>query len=481
MTLPQNSLLHTLTTKINSSSSIYILLDGGSSHLMVDKQTAKLLKAKVLNKVSLEIQTINGNKTIESQLVTFNIPAGNEIIKLNAYVFDFEMDIDSYKNRNMLKLWPNLENEIMQDVIKNSFSMNTKIILIIGQDNMWSIGLSQVIPHQNESLGLIKTKLGWSIAGNTANLDSTTWRQGDHIKINAIKVQNQDEIGQIEASLQRLFDRDVEEKDENNYTHEEQYAMDNFHKNIKITKEGRYSIAPMFKENARPLRNNYFLALMRYRNQRRSLNNNPIKREAYNEALKCMLLNEEIEEVVEDITSAKNMDRFINYIPHSAVIKQERVTTSTRIVFDASAKNSEGISLNDQLLKGPKKQIDLIGLIMKFRMNPIIIIGDISRMFYNIEIQQQYRDYYRLLRNFENNDEPPKIFRFKRVLMGANDSPCIAISVVHYHLDKIAEEKPHLKELCTIIKKHLYVDDLVLSLKTEEEFILVVNVCNKLF
>ena len=128
MTLPQNSLLHTLITS-SSNKQIYILLDGGSSHSMVDKQTAKLLKAKVLNQVNLEIQTINGNKTVESQLVTFNIPAGNEIIKINAYVFDFEMDIDSYKNRNMLKLWPNLENEIMQDVTKNSFSMNTKINL----------------------------------------------------------------------------------------------------------------------------------------------------------------------------------------------------------------------------------------------------------------------------------------------------------------------------------------------------------------
>ena len=213
MTLPQNSLLHTLTTKVNSSSNeqIYILLDGGSSHSMVDKPTAKLLKAKVLNKVNLEIQTINGNKAIESQLVTFNLPAGNEIIKIKAYVYSHKiMEINSYKNRNMLKLWQNSGNEILEDVIKNSFSMNTKINLIIGQDNMWSIGLSQVIPHQNESLGLIKTKLGWSMAGNTANLDSTTWRQGDHIKINAIKVQNQDEIGEIEASLQRLFDRDAE-------------------------------------------------------------------------------------------------------------------------------------------------------------------------------------------------------------------------------------------------------------------------------
>ena len=51
------------------------------------------------------------------------------------------------------------------------------------------------------------------MAGNTANLDSTTWHQDDHIKLNAIKIQNQDEIGEIETSLQRLFDRDVEERE----------------------------------------------------------------------------------------------------------------------------------------------------------------------------------------------------------------------------------------------------------------------------
>ena len=70
------------------------------------------------------------------------------------------LEIDSYENRNMLNLWPKLNSDIKQDVIKNSFSSNTKINVIIGQDNMWSIGLSQVIPHQNESIGLIKTKLG---------------------------------------------------------------------------------------------------------------------------------------------------------------------------------------------------------------------------------------------------------------------------------------------------------------------------------
>ncbi len=468
--------MHTLTTKIKHSNKIVdILLDGGSTHSVVDKHTAKLLHSKVLlNKVKLEIETVNGETIYESQLVTFILPAGNKEIKIKAYVVDKLMEFDSTKSIDTLKImWPNLNKEIVQDVVKNSFA--GRIGLIVGQDNYWSFGLSQVIPHANESLGIIKTKLGWSMAGNMAKPDSASWHQYDQIKLNASKkivnVQNQDEIRKIETSLNKLFDREEEIKDENNYSYEENYAMENFYKNIKVTKDGRYSIAPMFKEDAKPLRNNYFLALMRYRNLRRSLNNKPLKKKAYNEALKCMLENEEIEEVLENSASSKNMDIFVNYIPHSAVTKQERVTTSTRIVFDASSKNSEGISLNDQLLKGPKKQIDLIALLMKFRMKPIILIADISRMFYNIEIQEEFRDYYRLLWNFEDTDEPPKVYRFKRVLIGANDSPCIAISVVHHHLEKIAKEKPHLSNLCKLIKNNLYVDDLVISLKTEDEAI----------
>ena len=55
--------------------------------------------------------------------------------------------------------------------------------------------------------------------------------------------------------------------------------------------------------------------------------------------------------------------------------------------------------------------------------------------------------------------------------MGANDSPCMAISVVHHHLDKISKEKPHLKELVKLIKDNLYVDDLVLFFSSEKDAI----------
>ena len=82
-------------------------------------------------------------------------------------------------------------------------------------------------------------------------------------------------IKRIETSLTKLFDKEEDVSDKNNYTYEEKYDMENFYKNIKVTPEGSYCIISMFKENVEPLHNNDFLALIRYRSLKRSLSNHP--------------------------------------------------------------------------------------------------------------------------------------------------------------------------------------------------------------
>ena len=247
------------------------------------------------------METVNGEKTYDSQCVTFNLPAGTHFITISAFTVNkpiIQLNTASHMEQ-LDEFWPNLEGRIKKEVINNTF--NGYVNIIIGQDNYWRIGLNQVIPHQNESLGLISTKLGWTMAGNMANPDLDTWQQC--AKINTTKKvalnPKDDEVKRIEASLTKLFDKEEDETDKNDYTYEEKYAMENFYKNIKVTPEGRYSVVPMFKENAEPLRNNYFLALMRYRSLKRSLSNHPDRKDEYNKALKCMLDNGEIEEVKE--------------------------------------------------------------------------------------------------------------------------------------------------------------------------------------
>ena len=57
------------------------------------------------------------------------------------------------------------------------------------------------------------------------------------------------------------------------------------------------------------------------------------------------------------------------FLPHFSVIKEERTTTKTRIVFDAASKD-RGKSLNDASRAGPKLQKDLLNVLIRFRRSP---------------------------------------------------------------------------------------------------------------
>ena len=103
------------------------------------------------------------------------------------------------------------------------------------------------------------------------------------------------------------------------------------------------------------------------------------------------------------------------------VIQEDKLTTKIRPVFDASAKNNQGLSINDQLIEGPKTQSSISLLMINVRLNPIVLLADLRRMFYSIAYNPEpdgsmkglknNRDLYRFLWTNER-DEVPKIFRF---------------------------------------------------------------------
>ena len=55
------------------------------------------------------------------------------------------------------------------------------------------------------------------------------------------------------------------------------------------------------------------------------------------------------------------------YLPHHGMLKESSTSIKLRIVFDASAKNNKGVSLNDALLIGPVLRDGLINIIIRFR------------------------------------------------------------------------------------------------------------------
>lgn len=85
------------------------------------------------------------------------------------------------------------------------------------------------------------------------------------------------------------------------------------------------------------------------------------------------------------------------YLPHYAVWREDSVTTTLRIVFDASCKTTSGISLNYVLLKGPCIQEYLINLLTRFRKHRYTMTADISMMYRRIWVAPNHRTFQQIV------------------------------------------------------------------------------------
>jgi hypothetical protein len=73
-----------------------------------------------------------------------------------------------------------------------------------------------------------------------------------------------------------------------------------------------------------------------------------------------------------------------------------------RIVLDCAAKY-KGKSLNDEVLQGPDLLNSLVGILLRFREQPIAFAADVEMMYYQVKVMQDHRDVLRFLW-FENGD-----------------------------------------------------------------------------
>jgi hypothetical protein len=78
------------------------------------------------------------------------------------------------------------------------------------------------------------------------------------------------------------------------------------------------------------------------------------------------------------------------FIPHHAVYRPSDTNPKIRVVFDASAKDYSGTSLNDVLFPGPKLQQDVVDVLLLFRLSRFAFTCDISKMYRQILISPEH-------------------------------------------------------------------------------------------
>ena len=166
------------------------------------------------------------------------------------------------------------------------------------------------------------------------------------------------------------------------------------------------------------------------------------------------------------------------YLPHHPVTHPHK-PGKVRVVFDCSATYRNN-SLNESRLQGPDLISSLVGVLLRFRHEPISIMAGIEALFLQVKVETRDQDLLHFLWWPEGKlYMPPAEYRMTVHLFGATSSPsCCNFALKKTATDNATEFAP---EVIKVVQRNFYVDDLLTSTSSEEKGIdLVQDLCTLL-
>ena len=215
--------------------------------------------------------------------------------------------------------------------------------------------------------------------------------------------------------------------------------------------DGRVQVKMPWKKDGPPKHSNYHVALKRMYSSEKSFT----KRDCFE------VVNEEVENLVNQgfVTPVppENIDhnQLEWYMPLQAVFSPEK-STKVRLVFDASSKGHDGLSLNDYLEKGPNYINNLTDVLLAWRWDSVAYSGDIRKMFNQILVHPEDQFFFRFLWRKDLNDHPT-VYQWLRLSFGNKPAPDIATNSINM-LAKTSQDI--LPEAADELLHHAYVDDI---------------------
>jgi len=156
-----------------------------------------------------------------------------------------------------------------------------------------------------------------------------------------------------------------------------------------------------------------------------------------------------------------------HYIPHH-VVTPSKATTKVRVVYDASAKAKQtNLGLNECLHRRPVMLPDLCGLLLRFCLPPIAIVGDIEKAFLSVGLHTPDRDVTRFLwlkdasnPNLENNTQ---VYRFCQIPFGVISSSFLLSATIKHHLQH------NCNPTAKLLLRDTYVDNVITGANSLKE------------
>lgn len=423
---------------------IRALLDSGSM--------SSFITADLCNKLNLDTSKINFAVAGLNQTIS-KIDKKCEVI-IRTINSVYVANLSCFVLQNITGNLPSIKVNISQlNIPKNitladpSFYKPSKVDMLIGGELFWNlICIGQISMGVNKPI-LQKTKFGWIVSGpigvETPNKTHCNFSENFDIQQQLTRFWEIEEGCPIKTR-----------------SYEEEACEAHFTKTTKRDSNGRFIVSIPFKDSVENLGDSRKQAEKRFLNLEQKLQLNPELKNRYIQFLS------EYEELGH-MTKVRNINNStISYfMPHRGVLRENRLTTKLRVVFDASAVTTSGYSFNDLQMVGPTIQEDILSILLRFRKHRFVVSGDIAMMYRQVLVVPEQRQLQRILWR-ENIDDELGVYELNTVTYGTAAASYLAIRSLYQLGIEIREVMP---DIAKIIERDFYVDDLLTGADSIEE------------
>lgn len=442
----KNGSIHYLKALIDMGSTDTFITSAATQKLGLSKKTA-----------NIPISSINESTTSTAKATTFFVFGSlydhQYRCNANALVISKISTINPCHTIDHIQEWVHILGLDLADPAHNNICA---IDILLGADTYAEIVMSGLKKGPPGTPIAQQTKIGWILFGQM-NLEK--------FENKTICNFNQSEDDRLQAQLQRFFETE-EMFEEKIFTLEEQEIESKFQTETTVGSDGKFIIRLPFKLSPNSddfLGNSYNRAYVRMQQLEKRLEKDENLARAYRESIQDAINQKHLRLCTpEEVADKKNA----YFMPHHPVVKASSTTTKVRPVFDASAKSSNGFSLNDRLMIGPTVQPTIFEILIKWRMFQIAFTADIEKMYKQIWVHEDDAKFQRILWRNEASI-PMQQFIATTVTFGIASAPFQATRVLN-EIATIESAKPLAAEAIT---KNCYVDDMISGADTIEEAI----------
>ena len=448
-----------------------VLFDSGAQLSYITPEARNRLCLKSLGVHQVTLKTF-GNEAIMRDLekVRFRVHLrkGTSSISVDAYVSDICYPVEHQAIDLAKAEYRHLQNLHLAD--SNPENLPLQIDVLIGSANYWDFMVmnDQVWgPTGPVALG---SKLGYILSG--AIEKSVPFVPSTSCLVHGSTVENlgADSEEQKKANLLKVFGNEELQR----HTDDDIRVLKKFEETVSVGEDGRYQVRCPYKLSQDLIGDNYRNSYNRLINLLKNFKGKKDLLKKYDDIIRGQIKLKVVETAPTDV----NNDQ-LYYLPHRAVVRDDKKTTSVRMVFDARSKSTKGgYSINDVLDKGPLLTPLLYLVLLRSRCKNVLINADLEKAFLQIRFHEDDRDMLRFLWvenikdiNFENlHDNMVIELRHCSVLFGLKPSPHLLCAVLRKHIRQYYPEKSEKSEkLVEKLTNALHIDDLLCSIENERE------------